>query len=54
MERKGKFDPNPFDHDELDDAVIAADDTGMLATERTITEVELEEAQEGDSDEGEV
>jgi len=29
--------------DEYDDAVIAADDTGMLAGERMITRVEIEE-----------
>lgn len=37
--------------DELDDAVIAADDTGMLSGERLIT---LAELQEGGSSAGEV
>ena len=44
--------------DELDDAVIAADDTGMLAGERLITVAEIEEAQEspksGESSAGDV
>ena len=52
MERTGKTDPNPFDHDELDDVVIAADDTGLLAEQRLITEAELEEAQETEGDAG--
>ena len=33
--------------DEYDDAVIAADDTGMLAGERLIVQAELEEGLEG-------
>ena len=33
--------------DELDDAVIAADDTGMLQGERLITVAETEEGLEG-------
>jgi hypothetical protein len=33
--------------DRFDDAVIAADDTGMLAGERLITVVEVEEGLEG-------
>lgn len=31
--------------DELDDAVIAADDTGMISGERLILEGEIEEAE---------
>ena len=38
---------DPFKNDELDDAVIAADDTGMLAGERLITEAELIEGESG-------
>jgi hypothetical protein len=34
---------NLDDNDELDDAVIAADDTGMLSGEALITRVESEE-----------
>ena len=34
--------------DDLDDAVVAADDTGMVAQERYITEAEIEEGLEGD------
>ncbi|MEA2689775.1 MAG: hypothetical protein QOJ39_3378 [Candidatus Eremiobacteraeota bacterium] len=33
--------------DEYDDAVIAADDTGMLAGERLITVTEIEEGLQG-------
>ena len=33
--------------DQYDDAVIAADDTGMLAGERLITVAEIEEGLEG-------
>jgi hypothetical protein len=33
--------------DEYDDAVIAADDTGMLSGERLITTVEIEEGLRG-------
>jgi hypothetical protein len=33
--------------DEYDDAVIAADDTGMLSGERLITTVEIEEGLQG-------
>ena len=36
------------DSDELDEAVIAADDTGMLQGERLITVAETEEGLEGD------
>ncbi|HEY4441587.1 MAG TPA: hypothetical protein VGN14_14105 [Candidatus Elarobacter sp.] len=45
-------DPTPgkpktvFDDDDLDDAVIAADDTGMIASEKFITDSEIEEAVE--------
>lgn len=35
--------------DQHDDAVIAADATGMLAGERLITNAEIEEALEGDT-----
>jgi len=35
------------DTDELDDAIIAADDTGMLQGERLITVAETEEGLEG-------
>jgi len=35
--------------DKHDDAVIAADATGMLAGERLITNAEIEEALEGDT-----
>jgi hypothetical protein len=34
-----------FDDDELDDAVTAADDTGLISGERVITQAELEEAE---------
>jgi hypothetical protein len=37
--------------DDLDDAVIAADDTGMLAGERLITIAEIEEAGEASTTE---
>jgi hypothetical protein len=40
--------------DEYDDAVIAADDTGMLASERRITAAELAEAQEDEAGAGDV
>jgi len=33
--------------DEHDAAILAADDTGMIAGERLITEVEIEEAERG-------
>ncbi len=33
-----------FENDDLDDAVIAADATGMVAAEHLITEAELHEA----------
>jgi hypothetical protein len=36
--------------DRLDDAILAADDTGMLAGERMITLVELEEGDSGAGD----
>lgn len=35
-----------FDDDDLDDAVIAADDTGMLASAKFITDAEIEESLE--------
>ncbi len=41
--------PSP-DDDRLDDAILAADDTGMLAGERMITLVELEEGDSGAGD----
>ncbi|HZO92244.1 MAG TPA: hypothetical protein VFB22_00620 [Candidatus Baltobacteraceae bacterium] len=41
------------DDGELDDAVIAADDTGMLAGERLITVAEIEEAEETSRETGE-
>ena len=38
-----------FGDDDLDDAVMSADDTGMLASEKLITEAEIEQSQqEGD------
>ncbi len=40
----------PADDDSLDDAILAADDTGMLAGERMITLVELEEGDSGAGD----
>ena len=33
-----------FDDDDLDDVVINADDTGMLESEKLITDAEIEEA----------
>jgi hypothetical protein len=36
--------------DRLDDAILAADDTGMIAGERMITLVELEEGDSGAGD----
>lgn len=42
-------DPDQSD-DRLDDAIFAADDTGMLAGERMITLVELEEGDSGAGD----
>jgi hypothetical protein len=38
------------DDDRLDDGILAADDTGMLAGERMITLVELEEGDSGAGD----
>jgi hypothetical protein len=38
--------PHPS-HDDRDEAVIAADATGMIAGERLITDVEIDEALEG-------
>lgn len=44
-------DPAQSDSDDrLDDAIFAADDTGMLAGERMITLVELEEGDSGAGD----
>jgi hypothetical protein len=43
-------DPSQPDDDRLDDAILAADDTGMLAGERMITLVELEEGDSGAGD----
>ncbi len=40
--------------DDLDDAVIAADDTGMLAGERLITVAEIEEAEGNTKSAGDV
>ncbi|MEA2663754.1 MAG: hypothetical protein QOI11_698 [Candidatus Eremiobacteraeota bacterium] len=40
----------PADDDRLDEAILAADDTGMLAGERMITLVELEEGDSGAGD----
>lgn len=40
----------PADDDRLDDGILAADDTGMLAGERMITLVELEEGDSGAGD----
>ncbi len=42
------------DDEHLDDAIIAADDTGMLAGERMITVAEIEEAEEKSADAGDV
>lgn len=42
--------PSQPDDDSLDDAILAADDTGMLAGERMITLVELEEGDSGAGD----
>ena len=36
-----------FANDDLDEAVIAADDTGMLSGERLITQAELTEGESG-------
>lgn len=40
----------PADDDRLDAGILAADDTGMLAGERMITLVELEEGDSGAGD----
>ncbi len=42
------------DDEDLDDAILAADDTGMLAGERMITIAEIEEAEGKSSDAGDV
>ena len=44
---KSKRKPPIFGNDDLDEAVIAADDTGMLASEKFITEAEIEEGEAG-------
>lgn len=43
-------DPAEADDDRLDQGILAADDTGMLAGERMITLVELEEGDSGAGD----
>ena len=46
-ERENKV-KDPFEQDDLDDAVAAADDTGMIAGRRDTVMEEIEEAQEPD------
>jgi hypothetical protein len=46
MEKKS----DRFDNDELDDAVIAADDTGMIAEQHVVVEEELLESTQPDED----
>ncbi len=41
-------------HDKYDDGVLAADDTGMLSGERTITLAEIAEAQSNQPPRGDV
>jgi hypothetical protein len=41
-----------FDNDDRDDAVIAADDTGMLSSEKFITGAEIEESLDDRASEG--
>ena len=43
-ERKGDHDRKRTEEDDFDDAVMAADDTGMIRNEANIVEVETEEA----------
>ena len=44
---ESKRKPPIFSDDDLDEAVIAADDTGMLSGEKLITEAEIEEGEAG-------
>ncbi|HEV3153823.1 MAG TPA: hypothetical protein VGZ02_08480 [Candidatus Baltobacteraceae bacterium] len=43
---------DPFEDDELDDAVSAADDTGMIAEQREIVAEQIAQAQEEEPPEG--
>ena len=45
MDRKPKTDHN-VDEEALRDAVVAADDTGLVSNEMHIVEAEIEEAEE--------
>lgn len=45
--------PNPFEDDELDEVVTAADDTGLVSGEQEIVEEEILEHLRGEGDETE-
>ncbi len=53
MERKNKDSiEHAFEEDDQDKAVIAADDTGMVSSERATVEAEIEEELEGGDEPG--
>lgn len=46
-ERHGGLE-DPFENDDLDDEVLAADDTGMVASQHLIVEQEIARGEEGE------